>query len=89
MKKQTSNKIAKVETGVVLVKNFDHNHHKFQGFQLSCKIVKELKLKFRCKLNYGFTNHGYLHSAVWKVLKNFKIKRAQEVRHNQFFFQNI
>ena len=43
-------------------------------------------MKFRSKCNYGFTNHGYLHGAVWKALYNFKIKRAQEARHNQFFF---
>ena len=40
-------------------------------------------------LDHGFSNHGYLHSAVWKTLCNFKIKRAQEARHNQFFFQNV
>ena len=28
-------------------------------------------------------------TVVWKALYNFKIKRAQEARHNQFFFQNI
>ena len=27
--------------------------------------------------------------AVWKALYDFKIKRAQEARHNQFFFQNV
>ena len=43
-----------------------------------------MKLKFRSKFN-----HGYLHSAVWKALYNFKIKRAQEARHNQYFFLNI
>ena len=48
-----------------------------------------MKLKFRSKFNQDFTNHGYLHSAVWKALYNFKIKRAQEARHNQFFFQNF
>ena len=26
---------------------------------------------------------------VWKALYNFKIKRAQEARHNQSFFQNF
>ena len=69
----------------VLVKTFDHYHLKFQLFQLSCN----LKLKFRSKFNHGFTNHGYLHCAVWKALYNFKIKRAQGARHNQFFFQNV
>ena len=28
---------------VVPVKTFDHYHHKFQIFQLSCKIVKEVE----------------------------------------------
>ena len=48
-----------------------------------------MKLKFRSKFNHDFTNHGYLHSAVWKALYNFKIKRAQQARHNQFFIQNV
>ena len=30
-----------------------------------------------------------MHSAVWKALKNFKIKRAKETRRNQIFFQNV
>ena len=30
-----------------------------------------------------------ISTAVWKVLYNFKIKRSQEARHNQFFFQNV
>ena len=28
-------------------------------------------------------------TVVWKALYNFKIKRAQDARHNQFFFQNV
>ena len=43
MKKQTINQNVKVEKIVVLVKTFDHYHHKFQIFQLSCKIVKEFE----------------------------------------------
>ena len=43
MKKQNSNQNGKVEMMVVLVKTFDHYHHKFQLFQLSCKIVKEFE----------------------------------------------
>ena len=43
MKKQNSNQNGKVEKMVVLVKTFDHYHHKFQLFQLSCKIVKEFQ----------------------------------------------
>ena len=30
---------------VVLVKTFDNYHHKFELFQLSCKIVKEFETK--------------------------------------------
>ena len=41
MKKQKINWNGKVEKVMVLVKTFDHYHHKFQIFQLSCKIVKE------------------------------------------------
>ena len=40
MKKQNSNQKGKVEKMVVLVKTFDHYHHKFQLFQLFFKIVK-------------------------------------------------
>ena len=43
-----------------------------------------MKLKFRSKCNHDFTNYGYLHSAVWKALYNFKIKRAQEERDSIF-----
>ena len=28
-------------------------------------------------------------TVVWKDLYNFKIKRAQEARHDLFFFQNV
>ena len=45
MKKKTNNQNVKVEKMVVLVKTFDHYHHKFQIFQLSCKIVKEFETK--------------------------------------------
>ena len=40
MKKQNSSQSVNVEK-MVLVKSFDQYHHKFQLFQLSCKIVKE------------------------------------------------
>ena len=43
MKKQNSNQNGKVEKMVLLVKSFDHYYHKFQLFQLSFKIVKELE----------------------------------------------
>ena len=53
------------------------------------KLWRNFKHKFRLKFNDEFTNRGYLHSAVWKALYNFEIKRAQEARHTQFFFQNV
>ena len=43
MEKQTSNQNGKVGKMVVLVKIFDYYHHKFQLFQLSCKIAKEFE----------------------------------------------
>ena len=43
MKKKTNNQNVKVEKMVVLVKTFDHSYHKFQLFQLPCKIVKEFE----------------------------------------------
>ena len=61
----------------------------FNFFNCPVKLQRSVKLKFRSKFNHGFTNHGYLHSPVWKALYNFKIKRAQETRHNKFFFQNV
>ena len=41
MKKRNTNQNVKVEKMMELVKTFDHYHHKFQLFQLSCKITKE------------------------------------------------
>ena len=43
MKKQNNNQNVKIEKTVVLVKTFHHYHHKFQFFQLSCKILKEFE----------------------------------------------
>ena len=43
MKKQNSNENGKVKKMVVLVKTFDHYHHKLQFFQLSSEIVKEFE----------------------------------------------
>ena len=89
IKKQNRNQNVKVEKMVVLVKTFDHYYHKFELFQLPCKVVKEFETEIKSKFNHGFTNHGYLHSAVWKSLYNFKIRRAQETRDNQFLFQIV
>ena len=61
----------------------------FNFFNCPVKLQRNLKLKFRLKFNHGFTNHGYLHIAVWKVLYNIKIKKIQRARENQFFFQNV
>ena len=69
MKKQHSNQIWKVEKMVVLAKTFNHYYHKFQLFQLSCQIVKNLKLKLRSKFNYDFTNHDYLHSGLQSCIQ--------------------
>ena len=30
-----------------------------------------------------------ISTVVWKALYNFKIKRAQEPKNNQFFVQNV
>ena len=43
MKNQNGNQNVKVEKIVVLIKTFDHYHHNFQLFQLSCKIAKEFE----------------------------------------------
>ena len=95
---KNSNQNGKVEKMVVLVKTFDNYHQWFQLFQLSTsfnffncpvKLYRNLKLKFTSKFNHDFTNHGYLHSAISKALYNFKIKRAQEARNKQLFFQNV
>ena len=54
MKKQNINHNVKVEKIVVLVKTFDHYHHKFQIFQLFCKIVKEFEIiQFQDKKSPG------------------------------------
>ena len=53
MKKQNSNNIGKVEKMAVLIKTFDYYHHKFQLFQLFCKIAKE------------FETVGYWVKALW------------------------
>ena len=45
MKKQNSKHNVKVGKMVVLVKAFDHRHHKCQIFQQFCKIVKEFETK--------------------------------------------
>ena len=43
MKKENSNQNGKVEKIVILVKNFNHYHHKFRIFQLPFKILKEIE----------------------------------------------
>ena len=71
MKKQNCNQNVKVGKVVDFIKPFDHYYHKFnfgKFFRCPAKLKKNLKLKFRSKFNYRFTNHGYLHSAAWKTL---------------------
>ena len=56
-------------------KNFDHYRHKFDFghfFGSPVKLLNDLYLKFRPKLNHDFTSHGYLHCAILKALYNFK-----------------
>ena len=91
MKKQNSNENVKVEEMVVFCQNFWplSSQVSFGNFSCPVKLWKSLKLKFRSKFNHGFTNHGYLHSPVWKDSYNIKVKRAQEARDNQFLFQNV
>ena len=43
MKKKIVNKMGRFGKMVVLIKTFDHYHHKFQLFQLSCKIVSKFE----------------------------------------------
>ena len=45
MKNQNSNQNGNVEKMVLLLKTLDYYHHKFQLFQLSCKIVKEVEIE--------------------------------------------
>ena len=61
----------------------------FNFFNCPVKLLRNLKLKLRSKFNHDLTNHYYLHSAVWKSWHNFKLKRTQGARHNQFFFRNV
>ena len=60
----------------------------FNFFSCSLKLQINLKPKFRSKFNHDFTNYSYLHSGLKKALYKLKIKRAQEARHDEFFFQN-
>ena len=41
------------------------------------KFQLQIPLQFEIlKFNHGFTNHGYLHSAVWRALHNVKNKKS-------------
>ena len=46
-------------------------------------------MKYISKFNNGFTNCGYLHCAILKVLYGFKEKRAHKVRDMQLFIKNV
>ena len=62
-------------------------------FSSLLKLPDYLNLKFRLTFNRGFTNHGYLHCAILKVLSGFSETRAHEARdiskYCKFLFQNI
>ena len=73
MKKQNSNQNVKVGKMVVLVKDFDHNH-KFQLFQLSCKIVKDSQTDFffnwdslHARLNGHYEAWSYKKRSIKKI----------------------
>ena len=89
VKKKIVTKMGRLKRWLYLSKLSTITITSFNFFNCPVKLQRNLKLKFRSKFNHDFTNNGYLHSAVWKALYNFKIKRAQEARHNQFFFQNV
>ena len=67
----------------------DHYHQKFQLFQLSCKIVLEFETEISDRNLIMTLLIMGICTVVWKALYEFKIKRAQEARHNQIFFQNV
>ena len=68
---------------VDFVKTFAHYHNKFNfGHFFS-------SLKFISKFNPGFTSHGYLNCVFIKTLYNFKVKRADAAKGNQFLIQNV
>ena len=89
MKKKNINQNMKVERTRYFSKCLAITITGLNFFNCPAKLKSNLKLKFRSKFNHGFTNHGYLHSAIWKAFHNFETKRAQEARHNHFFYQIV
>ena len=73
---------------VVLVKTFDHYDHKFQVFQLSCKIVKELKRNWNLDRNLIITLLIMaICTVVWQALYNFKTKRPRRQDITNFYLK--
>lgn len=60
---------------VRFIKTFDRYPHKFNFghfYSSPVKLIENLDLKFRLKINHGFTNHGCKDCALLKPLYNFK-----------------
>ena len=53
-------------------------------FNFPVKLQRNLKLKFRSKFNHGFTNQGYLHSAI-KIKEPRRQDIFQNVQNNEIF----
>ena len=55
---------------------------------VSSKAASEvLNMKFRSKVNHGFTS-GCLHCAILNALYCFKVKKRPQARNMQFFLEN-
>ena len=46
-------------------------------------------MKYRSEFKHGFTNRGYMHCTILKVLHVFQEKRAPKSSDMQFFLQNV
>ena len=80
----------------ILIMKKQNSNQKCEGWKESgvCQkcwplssLEKDLKLKFRSKFNYSFTNHGYLHSAILKALYNFMEKEPTRQEATNFSFK--
>ena len=46
-------------------------------------------MKYRSEFKHGFSNCGYLHCAILKVLNGFQEKESTNQVIMQFFLQNV
>ena len=54
----------------IFFKSIAHYHHMFTFARFfSSPLLKDLNLKFRIKFNHDFTNHGYWHGAILKIIQ--------------------